>query len=120
MASRAARSGKRRRSRRRTGAWPGACPGPVAPGGGPCAPEHRRRARRWSCRESERPARERPDARRVVGGEQAGALPAKLRELRVEELGTGLVERAVGLVEHEQLRLVQEDTTESEPLRHAA
>ena len=45
---------------------------------------------------------------------------AKLGELRVEQLGARLVERAVRLVEHEQLRLVQEDAAEGEPLRHAA
>ena len=51
---------------------------------------------------------------------EEGALAAELGELRVEELGAGLVERAVRLVEHEQLRLVEQDAAEGEPLRHAA
>ena len=67
-----------------------------------------------------RAGRQRLDARGIVGRDEEGALPAKLVELRVEELGAGLVERAVRLVEHEQLRLVEEDAAESETLGHAA
>ena len=52
--------------------------------------------------------------------EQEGPLPAELGELGVEELRPRLVERAVRLVQHEQLRLVKEHAAEREPLRHAA
>src|SRR5439155_17348627 len=45
---------------------------------------------------------------------------AELRELRIEQLGALRVERGVGLVEHEQRRVVQQDAAEREPLRQAA
>src|SRR5205823_7792768 len=79
-----------------------------------------RRRGRSSCRERERPTHERLDVRRVVRGEQERALAAELTELLIEERRAGLVERAVRLVEQEQLRLVEQDATEGKPLRHAA
>ena len=39
-------------------------------------------------------------------------------ELPVEQRGTGLVERGVGLVEHEQLGIVEKDATQREALQH--
>ena len=45
---------------------------------------------------------------------------AELGELRVEELGSRLVERAVRLVENEQLRLVEEDAAKGEPREYDA
>ena len=51
---------------------------------------------------------------------RACARPASDGELRVEERCAVLVEGGVGLVEHEQLRVVEERAAEGEPLRHAA
>jgi len=55
-----------------------------------------------------------------VRGEQNRSGPAQLGELGVEQLRTGGVERGERLVEHEQLWLVQEHATQSEPLCHPA
>src|SRR5262249_30978003 len=94
-------------------------PEPAARAAGPSAPARRRRGR-TSCDEREPVARERLDMRGVVGGQEEGALAAELRKLRVEQLRSRLVERAVRLVEHEPLRVVEKDAAESEPLRHPA
>ena len=67
-----------------------------------------------------RAARERLDARRVVGGDEERPLPAQLRELGVEELRARLVERRVRLVEDEEPRVVEQDAAERKPLRHPA
>ena len=64
-----------------------------------------------------RPRRERRDAGGVVGGDEARPVAAQLGELGVEQLGAGLVERRVRLVEHEQRRIVEQDAAEREPLR---
>ena len=55
-----------------------------------------------------------------MGRDEHGALPTQLRELSVEELGAGLVERRVRLVEYEKPRIVEQNTAEREALRHAA
>jgi hypothetical protein len=70
--------------------------------------------------EREPATRQRFDTRGIVRRDEERALAPELGELRVEELGAGLVERAVRLVQHEQLRLVEQDAAEGEPLRHAA
>ena len=56
---------------------------------------------------------------RVMGGDEERPLAAELGELCVEELGSRFVEGAVRLVQDEQLRVVEEDPAEREPLSHA-
>ena len=48
------------------------------------------------------------------------AVCAELRQLAVEQVGARLVESAVGLVEDQQLGVVEQRAAEREPLRHAA
>src|SRR5438132_1036902 len=118
MATRGVRSGRRRTPRRRREASPAACPAPAARAGGPCEQALPRRGRSPS-RERQPSACERLDPDRIVRGQDERALTAELDELRVEQLRPGLVECGVRLVEDKQLRLVEKDTAQGKPLRHA-
>ena len=55
-----------------------------------------------------------------MGGHQEGALLPELLQLPVQERRTSLVECTVGLVEHEQPRVVEQGAAEGEPLQHSA
>src|SRR5581483_10592981 len=84
----------------------------------PCA--RARGRRRGSSCECEPRGCERGDPLGVVRGDEERASRMQLAELVVEELRALRVERGVRLVEHEQLRVVQQDAAEREPLRQPA
>ena len=71
-------------------------------------------------RRAGRLARATPRDRGRGRDEEASRVRAELGELAVEQRGPVVVERAVRLVEDEQLGLVQERAAEREPLEHAA
>ncbi len=57
---------------------------------------------------------------RIVGGDEERALAGEGRKLAVEQLGTLGVEGGEGLVENEQVGVVQERAAEREALHHPA
>src|SRR5205823_4658526 len=115
---RAGRSGRSRASTERRGASLAACPGRATRVEDPCA-RACRRLRGTSC-EREPRGGEAFDSRRIVRRQRDRDATVSLLELAVQEDRAVVVQSAVGLVEKEQVRVVQERTAKGESLQHSA